>query len=369
VVKFLIKGSSKRNMITLDGSYGEGGGALVRTALAISTLTGQEFKVTNIRAGRKNPGLKAQHLQAINALKDICKAQTNEIKLGLTELHYKPGKIKSGKYNIDIGTAGSISLLLQALILPCMFAPNKVTLNVKGGTCGKWQAPVEFLQNVLMPYLQRFVEKIELKIIKRGYFPVGGGEVKVEIKPQVSSDDPAVISLFCNSLIKYNFETQGKLEQIRGIVNVSSDLEEKEIGERIKMAAQASLKEFDVAKSIRVEYSKTLSTGGEIVLWAVFSENDEATMFMGSSALVEKGKTSESIGKEAAQKLVAEINSGFVIDSHLADQLIPFMALLPGSTITTSQVTNHTLTNIYVVEHFLPIGFKIGKNKIMVVKK
>ncbi|MFH1275891.1 MAG: RNA 3'-terminal phosphate cyclase, partial [Candidatus Woesearchaeota archaeon] len=165
-------------MITLNGSFGEGGGALVRTALALSTLTGQEFKVDKIRSGRPNPGLKAQHLQAINALKQICNAETNEIKIGTTDLYYKPGKIKAGIYNIDIGTAGSISLLLQALILPCMFAPGKVTLNVTGGTCGKWQAPVEYLQNVLLPYLKKFVEKIEIKIIKRGYFPVGGGQVK-----------------------------------------------------------------------------------------------------------------------------------------------------------------------------------------------
>ncbi|HLC91390.1 MAG TPA: RNA 3'-terminal phosphate cyclase [Candidatus Nanoarchaeia archaeon] len=361
-------------MITLDGSYGEGGGALVRTALALSTMTGKECLIKNIRAGRPNPGLKAQHLQAIQALQQICKAETNPIELGSMELHYRPGKVKAGIYHIDIGTAGSISLLLQALVLPCMFAPNKVTLIVKGGTCGKWQAPVEYLQNILLPFLQRFVEKIDVKIIKRGYFPVGGGEVKIEIKPQVSSDDPAVISLFCNSLPKYHFEKQGKLEQIRGIVNVSSDLQEKEVAERIKHAAEVGLREFEVPKTIRVEYSNTFSTGGEIVLWGVFSggafsENSDATLFMGSSALVEKAKKSEEIGKDAAKQLAEEINSGYPIDPYLADQLIPFMALLPGSVINTRKITDHTLTNIYVTEQFLPVGFKIGKNMIMVVGK
>ncbi|MDP3733601.1 MAG: RNA 3'-terminal phosphate cyclase, partial [Nanoarchaeota archaeon] len=156
-------------MIELDGSYGEGGGALIRTALALSTITGTEFKVSNIRSGRKDPGLKAQHLQAINALKQICNAQTNEIELGSTALHFKPGIIKGGNYTIDIGTAGSISLLLQALIVPCMVAPSKVTLKITGGTCGKWQASVDYLQHVLLPYLRRFVEKIELKILKQGY--------------------------------------------------------------------------------------------------------------------------------------------------------------------------------------------------------
>ena len=171
-------------MIELDGSYGEGGGALVRTALALSTLTGKEFRVTNIRAGRKKPGLKAQHLNAIKALEEICGAETNKISLGSTELHFKPGKLKRGIYDINIGTAGSISLLLQALVLPCMFAPGKITLNVKGGTCGKWQAPVDYLQNVLLPHLQRFPQKIELKVLKRGYFPKGGGEINLQISPR-----------------------------------------------------------------------------------------------------------------------------------------------------------------------------------------
>ena len=155
-------------MIQLDGSYGEGGGSLIRTALALSTLTKKPFKINNIRAGRPKPGLKAQHLTAIKALKEICNAKTKDFELGTTDFWYHPGKIKSGVYNINIGTAGSITLLLQALILPSMFAPNKITLKVTGGTCGKWQASVDYLQNVLLPHLKRFVSKIELKIMKRG---------------------------------------------------------------------------------------------------------------------------------------------------------------------------------------------------------
>jgi RNA 3'-phosphate cyclase len=354
-------------MIKLDGAFGEAGGALVRVALALSTLTGQEFTVKNIRAGRSKPGLKAQHLHAIKALKEICNAETNEIDIGSTELEFTPGKVKAGVYNIDIGTAGSISLLLQALIIPCMFAPGKVTLNVKGGTCGKWQAPVEYLQNVFAPYVKKFVNKFEIKVVKRGYFPVGGGEVKVEIWPEVSSDDPAVIELFCNALAKFELEEAGELQQVRGIVNVSSDLQEKEIAERIKMAAEVSLKELEVPISIRVEYSKTLSTGGEIVLWAVFGE--DADNFMGSDCLVEKGKSSEAIGKEAAENLCKEVGAGFGIDYYLADQIMPLMGLLPGSRITTRKVSKHCLTNIYVVEKFLPVGFKIGKHKIIVEQK
>src|SRR3989338_10073464 len=225
-------------MIILDGNYGEGGGALVRTALALSALTGQEFKVTNIRAGRTDAVLKAQHLTAVKALKEFCKAETNDVELGSTELWFKPGKIKRGIYDIDIGTAGSITLLLQALILPSLFAPGKVTFNITGGTCGKWQASVDYLQNILLPYLHRFVEKIEIKILKRGYYPKGQGVIRLEISPRFNIHKYDSFSALSEELPfkvpKIVMLEQGKLEQIRGIINVSVELQEKEVGERIK---------------------------------------------------------------------------------------------------------------------------------------
>ena len=226
-------------MIQLNGSYEEGGGALVRTALALSALTGKEFKVTNIRSNRPEPGLKAQHLTAITALKEICQAETNEIKLGSTELYFKPGKVKKGIYEIDIGTAGSITLLLQALILPCLFAPGKITLNITGGTCGKWQASVDYLQNIVLPQLHRFVEKIDLKILKRGYYPKGGGQVKLEITPKLKIEDfKSGWKELQSKTAKILLTEPGSLEQLKGVINVSSELQGKEVAERIKIPKQ-----------------------------------------------------------------------------------------------------------------------------------
>jgi len=361
-------------MIELDGNYGEGGGALIRTALALSALTGQGFMVNNIRAGRDKPGLKAQHLAAIKVLQEICQAKISEVKIGSMEMWFEPEEVKRGIYNIEIGTAGSISLLLQALILPCLFAKGKVTLNIKGGTCGKWQASVYYLQNLLLPHLQRFVEKIELKVIKKGYYPKGGGEVKLEITPRMKkeTDFGAFNEELQVKCAKINLLVQDELEQIRGIVNLSAELQEKEVGERIKKAAEGSLKEFAVAKNIRIEYSKTDSVGGELVLWALFSEkgkiNFDNPVVLGGDALIEKGKSSESIGKEAAEKLKREIASGAAVDHYIEDQLIQFMGLLPGSEIEVSELSEHTKTNIYVVEKFLPVSFKIKGKKISVEK-
>jgi len=162
-------------MIQIDGSQGEGGGQIARTAMALAVLTGKEFEINNIRTGRKQPGLKAQHLSAIRALEKIAEIKTNGVELSSLELKFKPGKVKKGSYEIDIGTAGSITLLLQAVLLPCMFGSGKISLRVKGGTCGKWQASVDYLQNLLLPFLGRFVKKIEMKILRRGYYPKGAG--------------------------------------------------------------------------------------------------------------------------------------------------------------------------------------------------
>lgn len=358
-------------MITIDGSHLEGGGALVRTALALSTLTGKEFEITNIRSGRPDPGLKAQHLTAINLLKQMSNAETNEISLGTTNLQFKPGKIKRGIYECDIGTAGSISLLLQAVTLPCLFAPGKVTIKVKGGTSGKWQASVDYLQNILLPQLHRFVEKIELKILKHGYFPIGGGEVHLEITPRFGNN----LSLLDELPFKaaaINLTKQGEIEQIRGVINLSSELEDKMVAMRIESSAKNILSPHGVPMNIRTEYVTSHSVGGEVLLWAIFSQNNivdfDNPVILAGDALIEKNKKSEDIGKEAAEKLQKEIGSRATVDHYLADQLIPYMALLPGSKILPSEISLHTKTNIYVAELFLPVGYIIKDKKILVEK-
>lgn len=359
-------------MIELDGNYGEGGGSLCRVALALSALTGQEFSVSNIRAGREQGGLKAQHLHAIKALQKICTAETNEVEIGSTELYFKPGNIKSGVYEIDIGTAGSITLLLQALLLPGLFAPRTITLKIKGGTCGKWQASVDYLQNILIPHLLRFVEKIEVRILKRGYYPKGGGEVEVKITPRFMLTDNfgEWWKDLQNKCAKMNLVEQGKVEQVRGVINLSKELEDKNVAERIRKAAVDTLRPLQVPINIRIEYVQSLSTGGEIILWAVCSQNGKVDfdnpVLLGSDVLIEMGKRSEEIGKEAAQKLMKEISSGAAADVHLADQLIMFMALLPGSEILTSEVSKHALTNMYVVEQFLPVKWEVAGGRIKV---
>lgn len=349
-------------MIELDGNYLEGGGSIVRVALALSTFTQRPFHVYDIRKGRDKPGLKAQHLTAIKALKEMSGAKTGPIALGDRKLEFYPGKVKGGTYVIDIGTAGSISLLLQALILPCLFAPQKITLKVSGGTCGKGQASVDYLQSVFLPLIQPFAEKIELKILKRGYYPKGGGLIVLEINQKKN------INL--QEMPKINLEERGELDIIKGTINCSRNLEKSKVGERIKESAERALRKLNCPVDILIDYAETSSPGGEIVLWAKFSKpgKENNPLILGADSLVEKEKKAEEVGREAAEKLIALINQKSGADPYLADQLLMFMALLSGSKIKAAEITNHSLTNIYVIERFLNVKFLVKDKEIQVLE-
>lgn len=353
--RFLIIIVILYSMIEIDGSYGEGGGQIIRTALALSTITGKPFRAIKIRAGREKPGLKAQHVACVNALKKICGAKTGPVFEGAEILEYIPGKIKGGKFEIDIGTAGSITLLLQAALWPCFFAPKKITLKIIGGTCGKWQAPVEYFQNVLLPHLQRLAEKIDFKILKRGYYPKGGGIIELSINPKK-----------IENIVKVNLTEKGDLVQIKGISYASKDLEKAEVAERQARSAQKDLGKYETPINISKEYGETLNTGSGIVLWGVFSGEDHLNpVRLGADALGERGRPSEKVGEEAAKNLIKELDSDGVVDEHLADQLIPLLGLVGGQ-MKVSTISKHVKSNIYAVEKFLDVGYKIEVNVISV---
>ncbi len=357
-------------MIEIDGNQGEGGGQIVRTALALSTLTGQPFRVANIRKNRPQSGLKAQHLTAVEALKSICGATTNPLSLGSTNLEYSPGKMKGGAYSFDIGTAGSITLLLQALLPPLLFAPKKVTLTLTGGTAGKWQAPVEYFQHVLLPQVQRFCTSITCTMNRRGYYPRGGGQVTLEVKPLLSLNHFDSFDLFLAELRKkvrsFELYEPGELVQIKGTSHASRQLMQRRVAERQADAARLALQKYHVPVEIQSEYHDASSIGSGIALWAQFTRHDEPYVFLGADALGEERKNAADVGSEAAGALMSEIDSGALVDVHLADQLLPFMALAAPSKIKTSSVSEHARTNMDIIEKFLPVTFEIVGNVICV---
>ncbi|HLF54379.1 MAG TPA: RNA 3'-terminal phosphate cyclase [Candidatus Nanoarchaeia archaeon] len=357
-------------MIVLDGSEGEGGGQIVRTALALSSLTGKPFRVTNIRSGRKDAGLKAQHVHCVKALQQLCNAKADGAEMGSSELLYAPGKISAKNLTIDIGTAGSITLLLQAVLLPCMFAQKTNTLTLIGGTDTEWSMPVDYFTNVLVPQYRRLCG-LEVKLLKRGYYPKGGGKVELTIKPEIKRNEFETFEGF-QAVLKhksFSMTEQGKLIVIKGISHASKELANAQVAERQAAAARQTLAQLKVPVEINTEYADTLSKGSGITLWAIFSKDKEDIdaenpIRIGADALGAPGKPSEQVGQEAAQKLLEEIKGNAPVDSHLADNLIPLIALCQPSTIKTTKITTHAQTNMKVVEAFLGKIFAV-KNGVI----
>ena len=364
-------------MIRIDGSWGEGGGAIARVALALSTITQKPFEIFDIRKGRKDSGLKNQHLYCVKSLQELCNAQAEGAELGSLWLKYHPKKIAAKNLNIDIETAGSITLLLQALLPPSMFVSKPITITITGGTDTKWSQPFDYFNNVLLPQLQRFA-KIETKLLKRGYYPKGNGKVEIKINPKYKLNDFSNFEEFNNHLKqnvqKYNLMEQHHLIQIKGISHASISLQQAKVAERQAESAQQILKQkYNVPIQITTQYQDTLSTGSGIILWAIFSKNkddidENNPIRIGADALGEQGKRAEIVGEEAARNLIKEIESKAPVDMHLADQILPFMALIGNSSIKVSEITNHCRTNIYTIHQFLGEIFRVDEeNKIILV--
>lgn len=363
-------------MLKIDGSHGEAGGQIIRTALALSTLTGKSFEASNIRKGRKTPGLKAQHLHCIKALEQLCNAKSGHAELASEKLIYEPGKIRGKTINIDIGTAGSISLLLQSVLLPSFFTDKKIKINITGGTSGKWAMPYDFFAQVLIPQLKKFCKKINVSIIKRGYYPAGGGKIEIEITPEYKLSEFKDFNEFQNHLKenapKIDLTQQGHLIQIKGISHASTKLQKANVAERQTSSAKLILNKLNCPVQIQTEYAETLCPGSGITLWAIFSKDQEEIDFqnpirLGADALGERGKPAEKVGQEAATKLLKEIESKTPVDSHTADNLIPWLSLF-GKQIKVSQITSHCRTNIWACEQFLGKIFEINEKENIITR-
>ncbi len=317
----------------IDGSYGEGGGQILRTAVALSAVTGKPVEIINIRKARPKPGLAAQHVKAVESLASICEAEVAGCELHSTSLTSKPGKIKGGTNEIDIGTAGSISLFLQCLMPAAMHASGPLKIRITGGTDVQWSPSIDYLRFVTLGALARMGYKCELALIRRGYYPRGGGCIEVIITP--------------SSLEKTSFDgnTCSCIEGISHSSNLPSHVAERQAASALK-----TLEDDGYSCRISLEVNDYPSTGSGVTLWCGT---------MGGTALGKPGLRAEKVGERAAQAIISELKSGAGVDVYLADQLIPYLALAGGGSFTTRMITPHTKTNIWVTEQFLQVKFKI----------
>lgn len=324
-------------MLEIDGSFGEGGGQLLRTALSLSCITKKPFKVFNIRVKRKKPGLMPQHLMAVRGAGLISCAYLKGDSIGSTELYFEPNEVKSGDYYFDIGTAGSTSLLSQTLFLPLIFSEDESTITLKGGTHVPMSPTFHYILEVFLPMLKRLGVDIKAQIETYGFYPKGGGKVRFQIKP-------------IKALKPHNFMERGSIRALRGISAVGNL--PLSIAERQKNSLISILSELN-PEIKTIEVSSTQE--GTFVFLCIASEGS----YSGFSALGERGKRAETVGREVAEKFLKYYHSGSCLDPHMADQLIPYLALMNNTEFTTSMVTEHLLTNLWVTEKFLGIGYEI----------
>ncbi|VVB90234.1 RNA 3'-terminal phosphate cyclase [uncultured archaeon] len=317
----------------IDGSYGEGGGQILRTAVALSSVTGKPVEIENIRKMRPKPGLAPQHVKAVESAAAICEAEVRGCSLHSTRLSFRPGKIKGGTYKIDIGTAGSITLLLQCLMPAALHAPDAMKLKITGGTDVSWSPSIDYFRFVTLGALSRIGYNCDLRLIQRGYYPRGGGCVEATIKP---------------SALKKAFFDKNSCNAVEGISH-SSNLP-AHIAERQAASAEELLHRGGYETRISREIKYCPSTGSGITLWCGA---------LGGSTLGKRGLRAEKVGSDAAEAILNELGSGAGVDIFLADQLIPYMALAGTGSFTTRLITPHTKTNIWVTEQFLDVKFKI----------
>lgn len=330
--------------LEIDGSYGEGGGQILRSSLALSAILNQPVKISKIRARRKNPGLAPQHLTGVNAIAEITDAEVSGAAIRSTNLEFNPEKIKPGKYTFDVEdiqpSAGSVSLVFQTVAIPLAFANKESTLILRGGTHVKWSPPVHYLQEIFLPQAARFGFHGELSLRKWGWYPKGCGEAIAKIKP-------------AETVIPVELVERGRLLSVSGI-SASSNLPQH-IVQRQRERVYRNLRELNCEIDIKEVEGESIGQGTLVFLKATF-ENTVA----GFSSLGERGKRAETVADEACGQLMNFLKKDAAVDEYLADQIVLLMALAKGkSTITTSKITRHLVTNIWVAEQFLPVKFDL----------
>jgi RNA 3'-phosphate cyclase len=338
-------------MIKIDGSFGEGGGQILRTASVLSVVTQKPCHVFNIRKGRPKPGLATQHLVGLQTLAKICDGKLEGDSLGSEEIKFWPGKIQAKDLNIKIETAGSITLVLQTLILPCLFTPEPIKISFNGGATDTFFSPtLDHFRYVFLKILEKIGETsppfIKINLIKRGYYPEGGAKVEVETSPA--------------KLRLLNLTERGQLKKILAISGASESLKDKKVSERQLAGVREVLGKLKLPIEEKVEYYRAQSPGSQICLVAEFENT-----VIGTDNLGKLGKRAEDVGKEAALQLLIEQKTEACLDEYLADQILPYLALGRGkSSVTVSEVTEHCKTNIWVIEKFIDGRFEIEGNLI-----
>lgn len=324
-------------MIVIDGSFGEGGGQILRYTLALAAVLGKPVRIVNIRARRENPGLQRQHLTVVKALAEITRARVRGATLGSTEVEFEPHGILGGSYFFDIGTAGSITLVLQSLLLVAAFSEKPVEIRLRGGTDVPWSPTYDYFRNVFLHHLSRIGYEVELELIRRGHYPRGGGEVVARITDPPRGFKPLSLS------------ERGGIVSIRGVSHAVRL--PRHVAERQARAAREKLISMGINAPIEIEIESYppdkdphIGQGSGIAIWA-----DSQNTRLGADSIGARDKRAEEVGVEAASRLASDLLTGASLDTHMSDMIVPYLLLAHGpSEVTCASLTLHAYTIIEV---------------------
>lgn len=318
-------------MIIIDGAEGEGGGQVVRNALALSLVTGQPFRISNIRGGRDKPGLMRQHLTAVEAALTIGGAMCEGASVGSTEIAFTPGRVTPGEYRFAVGTAGSTSLVLQTVLMPLLLAGGPSRLVLEGGTHNMMAPPFDFIERAFLPVINRMGPQVSARLTRHGFFPRGGGQIEVDIVPGKLSPIACI--------------DRGALQSVSAtalFAGLPFDIAEREI-----KAARAILSEWPQEAFAVRQLPEEQGPGNALLLEAVFEHGREIVTGFGKL-----GVSAESLAKTAAQRMAGFLASDAFAGPYLADQLLLPFALGGGGSFTTVKLSQHSLTAANVIERF-----------------
>lgn len=324
-------------MIVIDGSFGEGGGQILRTSVALSLITGKPFRIEKIRAKRKNPGLMRQHLTAIKAAAEIGNAQTTGLHIGSLELSFTPGKVVPGDYSFAVGTAGSTSLVLQT-VLPALLCANKPSnLILEGGTHNPYAPPFNFLEKAFIPQLNRTGVNVKMELHQAGFYPAGGGKISVSIEP-------------VKKLHGFELIERGDVHTRRACAVLS--MLPRNIGER-ELQMIAHKMSWD-ENCLQIDTLTNAKSAGNVVFIELHSA-EVTEVFTGFGA---KGVKAEAVADEAVKMARQYLAANVPVGEYLADQLLIPLALAGEGSFVTFVLSRHTTTNIEVIKRFLDVEIK-----------
>jgi RNA 3'-terminal phosphate cyclase (ATP) len=331
------KADALNAMIQLDGATGEGGGQILRTSLSLSMVTGQPFRMENIRAGRQKPGLLRQHLTAVLAAAEVCGAVVEGGVIGSKTLSFTPGAVRSGEYKFAVGTAGSATLVFQTLLPALMLASGRSVVTIEGGTHNLAAPPFDFLERTFLPFVRRMGPQIAIRLNRYGFYPAGGGSIIAEIEP-------------VQTLAVLEMKHLGESPRITGRA-VLANLPRYIAARELAIVAERFGLEKD---ALEIVDTKNSAGPGNVVMVECHT-SDAVHVFTGFGRL---GVSAEQVAEDAVRQAQIFMGNRVAADEHLADQILLPLALGEGGSFSTTKLSNHALTNMMVIKAFFNTEFK-----------